>query len=95
MNFLDLEANNFALLAKQGWKLISSLDSLLAQSLPAKYYKAQNILEVTPYSSSLYVWKSLLAGIDLLKFGLRWCIGIDTTVRAWIDPWIYLSRTFG
>lgn len=38
LGFRDIVKFNIALLAKQGWHLISKLDSLLARSLQAKYY---------------------------------------------------------
>jgi hypothetical protein len=38
MGFRDLVVFNRALLAKQGWRLISKLDSLVAKIMQQKYY---------------------------------------------------------
>lgn len=45
LGFLDLRAFNLALLAKQGWRLLTNPDSLLARVLEAKYYPHRNFLE--------------------------------------------------
>jgi hypothetical protein len=38
MDFRDLLCFNKALLAKQGWRLLTNLDSLAAKIIKAKYY---------------------------------------------------------
>lgn len=38
LDFKDLESFNMVLLTKQGWQIISSLKSLLAQVLKNKYF---------------------------------------------------------
>lgn len=45
MRFRDLVSFNKALLAKQCWRLLKNLDSLVTQILQAKYFPGGTILQ--------------------------------------------------
>jgi hypothetical protein len=45
LGFQDLVCFNMTLLAKQGWRLLTSLDSITSQIIKAKYYHYSSILE--------------------------------------------------
>ncbi|KAL4281084.1 hypothetical protein GQ457_03G012790 [Hibiscus cannabinus] len=45
MGFRDIGKFNIVLLAKQGWRLISKSDSLVAQLLKAKYYPTTDFMQ--------------------------------------------------
>lgn len=45
LGFRELEAFNFALLAKQGWQLIKFLNSLVAKVLKGQYHAQHSFLE--------------------------------------------------
>ena len=45
MGFKNLQAFNLAIKAKQGWRLISNPNSLVAQIYKARYYSHGDILE--------------------------------------------------
>jgi hypothetical protein len=45
LGFRDLVCFNKTLLAKQGWRLLTSLDSITSQIIKAKYYPYSSILE--------------------------------------------------
>ena len=40
-----------------------------------------------------YTWRSILRGIELLKQGVVWRIGMGESVDAWSDPWIPRGKT--
>lgn len=44
MGFRNLQAFNFALLAKQAWKILTNLSSLVAYILKEKYFPFSDIL---------------------------------------------------
>lgn len=60
MGFKDLVSFNKSLLAKQGWRLIRNLTSLLALALKGRYFKNKTFTEATLGNSSSYIWRSLL-----------------------------------
>ena len=59
MGFRNLHCFNLALLAKQGWRLISQPDSLCAQVLKAKYFPKNELLQSKPDFAPSYIWRSL------------------------------------
>ena len=59
MGFKHLHCFNLALLAKQGWRLISSLGSLCAQVLKAKYYPHSDFLHAKNCYALSYLWRTL------------------------------------
>ena len=45
IGFRNLKSSNKALLAKQGWRILQKLDSLVASIMKAKYYPHGTLLE--------------------------------------------------
>ncbi|KAJ1256423.1 hypothetical protein BS78_K029100 [Paspalum vaginatum] len=86
LGFRDLHAFNMAMLARQGWRLLTMPDSLCAQVLQVKYYPDGNLLEAKPKARISYTWRSILKGLDLVKEGLIWRIGDGNNVNIWTDP---------
>ncbi|XP_030478273.1 uncharacterized protein LOC115695341 [Cannabis sativa] len=92
--FRDLDDFNQALLAKQGWKLVTMPDCLIAKVLKALYYPHDNFIEASLVHFGSTVWQSILWGRELLIKGSRWCVGDDCTIRINEDPWsleVFLS----
>jgi hypothetical protein len=50
---------NEALLAKQGWRLITHPNSLVAQILKAKYYHKEHLLKAKAKPNMSYTWRSI------------------------------------
>jgi hypothetical protein len=59
-----------AMLAKQGWRMLTSPDSLCSRVLKAKYFPTTSILEAVPTAGMSYSWQSILKGIQLVKDGI-------------------------
>ncbi|KAL5539671.1 hypothetical protein UlMin_043672 [Ulmus minor] len=59
LGFRDLEGFNKALLAKQGWRLIRSPDSLVGKVLKACYYPNCSFLEAKLGSSPSFSWRTI------------------------------------
>lgn len=73
--FRDLEVFNLALLAKQGWRLIQNLDSLVAQILKAKYFPSGSFLQARLGSHPSYAWRCMIKALPILEQGLIWRMG--------------------
>ncbi|KAH1098653.1 hypothetical protein J1N35_015574 [Gossypium stocksii] len=74
---------NVALLAKQGWRLITDPNSLIAQVFKAKYFPESNFLNTRLGNKSSYTWRSLWAAKGLLEKGVIWKVGTSSN-----DIWI-------
>ncbi|XP_042990668.1 uncharacterized protein LOC122317666 [Carya illinoinensis] len=83
----DFEFFNRALLAKQGWRIISSPSSLAARVFKEKYFKCSTFLDVKKGSNSSFLWQSFISARSLLKEGLVWRVGDGQSIELWNDKW--------
>ncbi|MCI21998.1 ribonuclease H protein, partial [Trifolium medium] len=88
MGFRDLRAFNEALLAKQGWRIITEPNSLMANTLKAKYFPHNNFLQSKQGSRPSYYWQSIQKASWILKKGCFWLVGNGQTIKIWEDRWI-------
>ncbi|GMI73050.1 hypothetical protein HRI_000974300 [Hibiscus trionum] len=88
MGFRDMCKFNVALLAKQGWRLITNPMSLIARLLRAKYHPTSSFLNSRVGANPSYTWRSIWCARGLLEKGLRDMIGDGSTVRVWSDFWV-------
>ncbi|XP_042950087.1 uncharacterized protein LOC122282202 [Carya illinoinensis] len=88
MSFRDLHLFNLALLAKQGWRLLRNVDSLLYKVYKAKYFPNSCLFEAKVGANSSYVWKGIWEALDCLRKGCRWRLGNGQTVRIFKDLWL-------
>jgi len=88
LGYRDLHLFNLAMLARQGWRLITAPESLCAQVLMAKYYSDGDPLAAQEKPGISYSWRSILRGFRALKEGLVWRVGDGTQINIWNDPWI-------
>jgi hypothetical protein len=88
MGFRDLPLFNQAMLAKQGWRLLTDPGSLCARVLKGRYFPNSDFWNSTKPRSSSYTWRSILYGRELLFQGIRWGIGDGHSVKILKDNWI-------
>jgi hypothetical protein len=88
LGFRDFEMFNYALLAKQGWRLFQQPDSLAATIMKEKYYPRGNFLDANLGRRLSYTWRSLWNAKPHLKEGLVWQVGNGSSIRIWGDKWI-------
>ena len=86
--FRNLQAFNLALLAKQGWRILSNLNSLLARVYKAKYFPYDDILNAKLGSNLSYAWRSIHSSLKVIRKGTRWRVGDRKRVHIWEDKWL-------
>jgi hypothetical protein len=94
MGFRDLESFNLALLAKQGWRLIHSSNSLVSRVFKEKYYPNGSFQTSTLGRRPSYAWRSIWASRRLLQEGMRWRVDDGKSIRIWHDRWLPSPTTY-
>jgi hypothetical protein len=88
MGFRDLVLFNQAMLAKQGWRLLTYPGSLCARVLKGRYFPDSDFWHAPKPRSSSYTWRSILHERDLLVQGVQWGIRDGKTVNILSENWI-------
>ncbi|KAL6217476.1 hypothetical protein ACLB2K_010693 [Fragaria x ananassa] len=91
MGFKIIYAYNLAMLAKQGWRVLSKPHSLIAQIFKARYYPHSSFLEAELGEAPSFSWRSIMQGRKVLKADLQWKIGDGKNGVIWNDKWLPLS----
>ena len=94
LGFRDFSNFNLALLAKQGWKIVSNPCSLAAQVLKEKYFPGGSFLTAKKGHNSSFTWQSFLAARPLLREGMVSRIGNGKSTEIWKDKWLPIPTTF-
>jgi hypothetical protein len=88
MGFRDIELFNLAMLGKQGWRLMTSPDTLCSKVLKGKYFPNGDFLSARNKRNSSHTWRAILAGRRALQCGLIRRIGDGEDTNVWQDRWI-------
>ena len=72
---------NYALLAKQAWRLLSNPTSLAAKVYKVRYYPDSTFLDAKLKANPSYVWRSIMGVQNLIHMGTKWRIGTREKVR--------------
>lgn len=74
--------------------MINSPDSVVARVFKARYFPNSNFLNVVDMPGMSFMWRSILAGRNILSKGIRYQIGDGCNVSLWNDPWLPLPYSF-
>ncbi|KAG8490621.1 hypothetical protein CXB51_013849 [Gossypium anomalum] len=85
---------NISLLAKQGWRIINNLNSLVARVLKAKYFPNNDFINSRLENTTSYTWISIWATKGILAEGLCWRVGTSMNVTINNDASIPDAETF-
>ena len=88
MGFRNLQALNLALLAKQGWQILTNPTSLVARVYKAKYFPFEDVLNSRIGSNPNYAWRSIHNSLRVLKEGTHWRVGNGKWIHIWDDRWL-------
>ena len=94
MGFQDLQAFNLAMLVKQGWRILTNPDSLVARVFKAKYFPHDDILNSKKSCSPSYAWWSIHNNLEVIRKGTRWRLGNGHKIHIWEDKWLPMPTTF-
>jgi len=83
MSFKSLGTFNLAMLEKQGWRIMTNPDTLIARIYKARYFPHCNFFESTIGHKPSFVWRSICNSKFILKAGSRWKICDDTSIPIW------------
>lgn len=90
LGFRDLETFNQALLAKQGWRILSKTDSMLALALKRKYFFDCNFYDASARNQDSFILKSLFGGSNFS----RWRVGNGEQILISRDKWLLTPSSF-
>jgi hypothetical protein len=79
---------NVALLGKQGWRFITSPDSLCARVLQARYYHNKPFMEAMAPRTVSHTWRAIITGREALSKGIIKRVGTEDSISIWNDNWI-------
>jgi hypothetical protein len=88
MGLEDIEIFNLALLARQAWRLLTTLTSLCSQIMKVVYYPYSDLLNATIRNNPSKTWRTICDGIEVLKDGLIKRIGDGKSRQIWSCNWI-------
>ncbi|XP_030970155.1 putative receptor-like protein kinase At3g47110 [Quercus lobata] len=94
MGFRNLEAFNLAMLAKQGWRMLSNPSSLVARVFKARYFPHDEILNSKKGNNPSYAWRSIHINLDVLRKETRWRVGNGRRIHIWEDKWLPTPTTY-
>lgn len=69
MGFRDLGLFNQAMLARQGWRIVTDPDSLCARVLKGRYFPNSDFWNAPKPTATSFTWHSILFGRDFLRKG--------------------------
>lgn len=85
---MNLKHFNTAMLAKQGWRILTRVNPLVSDIMKARYFPNVDFLNATVGPNSSYMWRSILEAQDLIKMGSRRSIGNGASTKIWHIPWL-------
>jgi hypothetical protein len=79
---------NEAMLAKQGCRIATQPESLVAKVFKSKYFHKSHFMQAKICTYSSYTWRSILQARWILTKGCYWSIGSGAQVNIWNDNWL-------
>ncbi|CAJ2652454.1 unnamed protein product [Trifolium pratense] len=88
LGFRDLHSFNLAMIAKQGWKIMTNPNTLVAKIFKARYFPNSSFFESKIGHNPSYAWRGLWKSRIILMNGCRWSVGNGTSIKLMSDPWL-------
>jgi hypothetical protein len=88
MGFRDLHVFNMAMVAKQGWNIMTKPHTLVSRIYKARYFPNSSLFESHLGNNPSYAWQSIWKSRQILMNGCRWNIGTGTNIKVMSEPWL-------
>jgi ribonuclease HI len=88
MGFRDLHTFNLAMIAKQGWNIISKPHTLVARLYKARYFPNSTLFDSKIGHNPSYAWRGIWKARQILIHGCRWSIGNGNNINIMGEPWL-------
>jgi hypothetical protein len=88
MGFRDLHYFNLAMIAKQGWNIMTRPHTLVAKIYKARYFPNSSFFDSKIGHNPNYAWRGIWKARQILMHGCRWSIGNGTSIKVMGDPWL-------
>jgi len=88
LGFRELAVFNKALLAKQGWRILTNQDSLVARVFTDIYFPSGDFKAMGVGCRPSYAWRSICQAREMLKLGVGWLVGNGESIKIWGDAWL-------
>ena len=94
MGFRNPQSFNLAMLAKQGWGLLSNPHSLLARIYEAKYFPHGDLLNLKLGCSPSYAWHIIFQTLEVIRKGTQWRVANGQLIHIWEEKLLLTSTTY-
>jgi hypothetical protein len=88
MGFRDLHSFNLAMIAKQGWNIMTKPQTLVARLFKARYFPNSSLFDSKIGHNPSYAWRGIWKARQILMNGCRWSIGDGTRIKIMTEPWL-------
>jgi hypothetical protein len=88
MGFRDLHGFNLAMIAKQGWNIMTKPHSLVAKIYKARYFPNSSLFASKLGHNPSYAWRGIWKARQILMHGCRWSIGNGSSIHIMEEPWL-------
>ncbi|PNX71244.1 ribonuclease H, partial [Trifolium pratense] len=88
MGFRDLHSFNLAMIAKQGWNIMTKPHTILAKLYKARYFPNSSLFESKLGHNPSYAWRGIWKARQILMNGCRWRVGNGKNIKVMSEPWL-------
>ena len=94
LGFQDVKTFNLALLAKQGWRLQTCMNSLVHRVLKSHYFPNGDFLSVQLGNNPSPTWRSIMSTQSMVQHDIHWQVGNGQSINVCNDKWLNQPSIF-
>jgi hypothetical protein len=87
MDFRDLHTFNLAMMAKQGWNIMTKPHTLVSRLYKARYFPNSSLFASKLGHNPSYAWRGIWKARQILMHGCRWSIQNGSSINVIGEPW--------